>query len=131
MSSRTNSTYGDGIPDSWRLRWFGTINNYLSVSNACPSGDGINNWMKYVAGVDPNTPNDFPSVNLKTPVPSGAATAIHWPSVSSKQYVILRSSSLFPGNWTTIATNTGTGTDMEFDDNSTGAVKFYRVLILP
>ena len=131
LSSRTNSTYGDGIPDSWRLRWFGTVNNYLSVSNACPSGDGINNWMKYVAGVDPNTPNDFPSVNLKTPVPSGATTAIHWPSVSSKQYVILRSSSLFPGNWTTIATNTGTGTDMEFDDNSTGAVKFYRVLILP
>ena len=69
LSSRTNSSYGDGIPDSWRLRWFGTIYNLLSVSNACPSGDGINNWKKYVAGVDPNTPNDFPSLNPKTPAP--------------------------------------------------------------
>ncbi len=69
LSSRTSSSYGDGIPDSWRLRWFGTTNNLLSVSNACPTGDGINNWEKYVAGVDPNTANDFPSLNPKTPVP--------------------------------------------------------------
>jgi hypothetical protein len=131
LSSRTNSYYHDGIPDSWRLRWFGTINNLLSVSNACPSGDGVNNWRKYVAGVDPNTPNDFPSLNPNTPPPSGAAMSIYWPTVSGKQYAILSSSSLFPGNWITNATITGTGTDMEFDDNSTGAVKFYRVLILP
>lgn len=131
LSSRTNSTYNDSIPDSWRLRWFGTIHNLLSVSNACPSSDGINNWKKYVAGVDPNTPNDFPSLNSKSPVPSGSTAAIHWPTVSGKQYVILRSPSLFPGSWTAIATNTGTGTDMELDDTSTGQTKYYRVLILP
>jgi hypothetical protein len=131
LSSRTNSSYGDGIPDSWRLRWFGTVNNLLSVSNACPTGDGVNNWKKFVAGVDPNVANDFPSVNAKTPVPSGATSAIHWPSVSGKQYAIERAGSLFPGAWTAIATNTGTGTDMEFDDTSAGAVKFYRVRILP
>jgi len=131
LASHTNSSYADGIPDSWRLRWFGTVNNYLSISNACPSGDDINNWMKYVAGVDPNTANDFPSLNSKTPVPSGSATAIHWPSVNGVEYVVQSSSSLFTGKWTAIATNTGTGTDMEFDDNSTGTVKFYRVQILP
>ena len=131
LSSRTNSTYGDGIPDSWRLRWFGTVNNYLSLSNACSSGDGINNWKKFVAGVDPNVANDFPSVNPKTPVPSGSTTAIHWPTVSGKQYAIERSASLFPGAWTTITTNTGTGTDMEFDDSPAGQAKFYRVRILP
>jgi hypothetical protein len=131
LSSRTNSTYGDGIPDSWRLRWFGTANNLLSVSNACPTGDGINNWKKYVAGVDPNVANNFPSVNPKTPVPSGSTTAIHWPTVSGKQYAIERSASLFPGSWTTIITNTGTGTDMEFDDSPAGQTQFYRVRILP
>jgi sugar lactone lactonase YvrE len=131
LSSRTNSTYNDGIPDLWRLRWFGTVNNILSVSNACSSGDGINNWQKYVAGVDPNTPNDFPSLNPKAPVPAGANAAIHWPTVSGKQYVILRSSSLFPGSWSAIATNTGTGTDMEFDDTTTSQTRFYRVQILP
>jgi hypothetical protein len=131
LSSRTNSTYNDGIPDLWRLRWFGTVNNILSVSNACSSGDGINNWQKYVAGVDPNTPNDFPSLNSKAPVPAGANAAIHWPTVNGKQYVILRSSSLFPGSWSAIATNTGTGTDMEFDDTTASQTRFYRVQILP
>ena len=131
LSSRTNSTYNDGIPDSWRLRWFGTVNNLLSVSNACPSGDGMDNWQKYVAGVDPNTPNDFPRLNPATPALSGSTAAIYWPTVSGKQYVILRSSSLFPGNWSAIATNTGTGTDMEFDDTTATQMRFYRVQILP
>jgi hypothetical protein len=131
LNGRTNSTYGDGIPDSWRLRWFGTTNNLLSVSNACPSGDGVNNWKKYVAGVNPNTANDFPSLKSKTPVPSGSTSAIHWPTVSGKQYVIERSTSLFPGVWSAISTNTGTGADLEFDDINPGAVKFYRVRILP
>ena len=131
LSNRTNTSYySDGIPDSWRLRWFGTIYNNLSQSNACPAGDGISCWKKYVAGVDPNTANNFPSVSSKT-APAGSTSAIHWPSVSGKQYVIQRSSSLFPGTWSTITTNTGTGSDMEFDDNNASTVKFYRVLILP
>ena len=131
LSSRTNSTYGDGIPDSWRLRWFGTVNNYLSLSNACASGDGVNNFKKFVAGVDPNVGNNFPSVNAKTPVPAGSTSAIHWPTVSGKKYAIERSATLFPGAWSAIATNTGTGTDMEFDDNVAGQSQFYRVRILP
>jgi len=131
LSSRNTSSYNDGIPDAWRLRWFGTIYNQLSVSNACPSGDGINNWMKYVAGVDPNTPNDFPSLNSTTTPAPGANMGIYWPTVSGKQYAILSSASLFPGNWTTNTIVTGTGANMEFDDNPPGAVKFYRVLILP
>jgi hypothetical protein len=130
LSSRTNSTYNDGIPDSWRLRYFGTTNNILSVSNACPSGDGVNNWKKFVAGVDPTAANDFPSTNPLKPAPSGSTASIHWPTVSGVQYVIQRSASLFPGNWSNITTNTGTGTDMEFDDTSAGSAKFYRVLIL-
>ncbi len=129
-TARTNSTYGDGIPDSWRLTWFGTVNNLLSASNACPSGDGVPNWKKYVAGVDPNVANDFPSINSK-PVPVGSTTAIHWPSVYNKQYVIQRATSLFNGPWTILSTNLGTGGDMEFDDTSTAGVKFYRVEILP
>jgi len=128
---RTSSTYGDGIPDSWRLRWFGTVNNVLSASNACPSGDGVPNWKKFIAGVDPNVANNFPSVNAKTPVSPGATTAIHWPSVLNKQYVIQRAPSLFSTQWTVLSTNTGTGGDMEFDDTNTAPTKFYRVEILP
>jgi hypothetical protein len=125
----TNSSYGDSIPDSWRLRWFATTNNVLSESNACPSGDGVPNWEKYVAGVDPNVTNDFPSLNPAA-VPAGSSGAIYWPSVYGKQYVILRSASL-SGGWSVLATNTGTGGNLEYYDNSAAGVKFYRVLILP
>ena len=131
LSSRNTSSYNDGIPDSWRLRWFGTVNNQLSVSNACPSGDGVNNWLKYAAGVDPNTPNDFPGLKPNTPPPSGAHASIYWPTVSGKQYQILSSASLFPGTWTTNATVTGNGGNMLYNDSSAGAAKFYRVQILP
>jgi hypothetical protein len=130
-TARTSSTYGDGIPDSWRLQWFGTVNNVLSASNACPSGDGIPNWEKYVAGVDPTVANDFPSTQAKNPVPAGSTSAITWPSVLNKQYVIMRSATLLNTPWTILSTNTGTGGTMEFDDSSSSKTKFYRVEILP
>ena len=130
LSARTNSTYGDGIPDSWRLRWFGTANNFLSASNACPSGDGVSNYKKFVAGVDPNVAGNFPSVNPKAKANTGYASTIHWPTVSGKQYVIERSTDLFAG-WSAISTNTGTGGDLEYNDANTGKVKFYRVRIQP
>ena len=131
LSSRTNSSYNDGIPDSWRLRWFGTTNNQLSASNACPTGDGISNYKKYVAGVDPMVSGNFPSVNSKSTVPPGYTAAFHWPTVTGKKYAIERSSSLFPGSWSSIDTNTGTGADMEFNDNAAGSSRYYRVRILP
>ncbi len=130
-AARTNSYYGDGLPDSWRLTWFGTIYNVLSTSNACPSGDGVPNWKKYIAGVNPNIPNDFPSLNPKAPVPTGSTTAIQWPSVSGIQYVIQRATSLYASPWTILSTNTGTGGNMEYDDTCAATTKFYRVEILP
>jgi hypothetical protein len=70
-------------------------------------------------------------VKSKIPAPSGYSSAIHWPTVAGKKYVIERSSSLFSGSWTTNAIVTGTGADMEYDDNTGGAARFYRVQILP
>ncbi len=131
LSSRTSSHYNDGIPDSWRLRWFGTVYNALSAANTDACGDGISNWQKYIAGTDPTDPTAYPRLKSKTPAPSGSTFAIHWPTVAARQYVIERSASLFPGVWTTLGTNTGTGGDMEFDDSNNGQVSFYRVLILP
>ena len=130
-SARTNSYYTDGIPDSWRLRWFGTIYNSLSQSNANASGDGIKNWNKFIAGIDPTQPNNFPKVNAKSSTPSGYTAAIHWPSVQGKKYAIERASVLFGGSWSVLTTNTGTGGDVEYDDTYTNKVKFYRVRILP
>jgi hypothetical protein len=56
-------------------------------------------------------------------------SVIYWPSMTGKQYVIQRSSSMFPGSWTAISTNTGTGGNMEIHDASGGNSRFYRVSV--
>jgi hypothetical protein len=128
LSSRTNSAYNDGIPDSWRLRWFGTVNNLLSVSNADADGTGMDNWQKYVAGLDPTDPKSKLTANTdQAMAQSPQDSVIYWPSVQGKQYVIQRSASLFPGTWNSISTNTGTGGNMEIHDSSVSGTRFYRV----
>ena len=128
LSDRSTSSYNDGIPDSWRLRYFGTVNNLLSQAGADADGDGLNNWQEYVAGTDPT---DVKS-NLRVSTDQAAAqqrqdSVIHWPSVAGKSYVIERSASLFSPGWIPVSTNTGTGGDMEFHDLNGGNARFYRV----
>jgi hypothetical protein len=128
LSNRTNSYYGDGIPDSWRLRYFGTIYNQLSVSNADADGTGMNNYQKYHAGLDPQDPTSVLNEGTdQVMAQSPQDHVVYWPSVSGKTYVIQRSSTLFPAQWTTIATVTGDGTYMEIHDAPAGANYFYRV----
>jgi len=130
LADRSASTFNDGIPDSWRLRYFGSIYNLLSQAKADADADGANNWQEYVAGTDPT------DVKSCLQIATAQATAlqtqdgvIHWPSVAGKTYVIERSSDLFAPNWVPVSTVTGTGADLEFHDAAGGAVRFYRVRV--
>jgi len=128
LSDRSTSTYGDGIPDSWRLRYFGSINNLLSQAAADADGDGANNWQEYIAGTDPTDRKSSLRVSTdQAPAQLGNECVIHWPSASGRNYVIERSTSLASPNWTAISTNAGTGADMEFHDSTAGNTRFYRV----
>jgi len=131
LSARTNSTYfNDAIPDLWRLRYFGTVNNLLSQTNADADGTGMNNLQKYIAGLDPTDPKSKFTTGLDQPMAqSKQDSVIYWPSVSGKRYVIQRSPALFPAVWTPVYTNNGTGSYMEIHDSPTNKFRFYRVSV--
>src|ERR1041384_1144381 len=43
LANRSTSTWGDGISDAWRLRYFGSVTDLRSAASADPDGDGVNN----------------------------------------------------------------------------------------
>jgi hypothetical protein len=130
VGNRSGSSWGDGIPDAWRLLWFGTVSNALSAANADPDGDGASNWAEYVAGTNPNNPA---SVFQFLPGSSFAPAnfTLQWPSIVNKHYTLQRSPTLVPGNWTTVTNNLlGSGQTMQWTDtNATGKAQFYRALV--
>jgi hypothetical protein len=130
VANRSGSSWNDGIPDTWRLLYFGTVSNALSAANADPDGDGASNWQEYVAGTNPLDAASVFEFLPATP-PAGAGFALQWPSVVNKTYTLQYSSSAGPGNWTTVATNMpGTGQPMQWTDpNTTAAARFYRALV--
>jgi hypothetical protein len=126
-ANRSTSSWGDGIPDSWRLRWFGSISNLLSGANLDPDGDGHSNYAEFMAGTNPL--DGISHLNLNCV--SAPSSALSWPSIFGKLYSVECSSTLFGGSWSTIGTNLGgTGQMMQFSDpNPAGGMRFYRVKV--
>ncbi len=128
LSDRSGSSFNDAIPDSWRLRYFGTTGNLLSQAAADADGDGADNWHEDLAGTDPTDPNSCLRVSTLQPLSApGTNCIVRWPSVAGKQYIVESSPSLWPPNWSPVSTNSGSGADLEFQDTSSGTVSFYRV----
>lgn len=129
-SDRSASSMSDGIPDSWRLRYFGTAYNLLSHANSDADGDSAKNWQEFKAGTNPNDAASL--LKLKSAKGQAQSVTVQWPSVLNKQYVIERAPSIYSSAWTSVSTNNGTGWDMEYQETAPGAgAHFYRVRLLP
>ena len=130
LSNHAASIYNDSIPDSWRLRYFGTIHNILAQADADADGDGTSNWHEYMAGTDPTDPKSVLRASTDRTAALGALDCvIRWPSINAKRYLVERSTSPFNPSWIPVCTNTGTGRDMEFHDTTGGQTRFYRVRV--
>lgn len=131
LTDRSSSTWGDGIPDAWRLRYFGSINNILSAATADADGDGLTNMQEFQAGTDPN---DCTSNFILKPghdITQPQCVVIRWPSAVGKRYAVEVSTSLYGPIWMPVATNIGTGWDIEYRDlNPALGPRFYRVRLL-
>jgi len=102
----------DGMPDSWRMQFFGA--NYASdpqsIANADPDGDGANNLQEFIAGTNPLDPLSGFFVGLR------AVPEIRFQSIIGKTYRIFRRVSL-PGNPPVlVGTLTATSTNTIFLD---------------
>jgi hypothetical protein len=52
VGNRTGSSWHDGIPDTWRLLYFGTVSNISPPPTPTPMATAPN-WQEYVAGTNP------------------------------------------------------------------------------
>jgi glycosidase len=127
----------DGIPDWWRLAYFGHALGQAgdkSRGQDDADGNGISNLTKYLNGINPLIAADVPYLapfNItrvsvtSSNVQIGCATATNW------SYLLLSSGSLGAGaNWSSIGpTASGTGGTVTFTDGSapTNSAKYYRV----
>jgi hypothetical protein len=129
VGNRTGSSWHDGIPDTWRLLYFGAVSNALSAANADPDGDGASNWEEYVAGTNPLDATSVFKL-LPSSAPAAGFFTLQWPSVVNKSYTVQSSTSSL-GGWTTLATNlSGNGQTLQWTDpNPATVARFYRVLV--
>jgi sugar lactone lactonase YvrE len=129
VGDRTGSSWHDGIPDAWRLLYFGTVSNALSAADADPDGDGASNWDEYIAGTNPL---DGTSVFRFLPgvAPAAGGFTLQWPSVVNKIYSV-QSSASPAGGWTTVASNLiGNSQTLQWTDtNASAHARFYRALV--
>ncbi len=129
VGNRNISSWNDGIPDWWRLLYFGTVSNLLSAANLDADGDGASNLQEYLAGTNPMDPASVLQLAPLAPAPN---FTVQWPSVVGKTYLVQSSSSLLSTNWSITASNLpGTGLMMQLSDTNLPAppARFYRVQV--
>jgi hypothetical protein len=125
MANRPASGWNDGIPDAWRLQYFGTLNDARSAADADADGDGLSNYEEYKLGTNPMDPTDSLRVHAAA---NGRGVKLSFHTANGKMYQIEGSNTLQPGSWTTVQNNVpGTGNDIELPTPGGQHSFYYRV----
>jgi thrombospondin type 3 repeat protein len=124
-------TDGDGMPDSWEIA-HGLNPTNSSDANRDDDGDGFSNLQEYLAGTDPANPASC--LHITSSVITGNNVQISFTSVLDKNYLLERSVSMTPTNWTIVTQGiAGTGSAIPIIDPG-GATnipsRFYRVRLM-
>lgn len=121
---------GDGLPDSWELTWFGTLDRDGSGD---ADGDGALDRDEFLAGTSPI--NDT-SVLAALPIQSGSGgePVIVWAAVPGRTYRVQYKDDFNEPGWATLPGDVSADSSTGHKRDQTGSVtpqRFYRVLILP
>jgi hypothetical protein len=127
----------DGIPDWWRLAYFGhALGSASDLSRASDDadGDGVSNLTEYFAGTNPNNAASVPVLppfNITQIVTTSTNVQLNASSTTNWSYQLQFRASLDPSStWINVGPAvSGTGGTILLGDpnSSTNATRFYRV----
>jgi hypothetical protein len=117
--------------DEWKIYFFGSTTNPLAADNADPDGDGVPNWMEYLAGTDPTDPTSKLQFSGFAK-PNGGHASIQWLTAPGKAYKLQWCTSPAGGAWNNLTTIYGNGNATNCVDTSGGGTtRYYRLQLLP
>ena len=120
--------------DEWKVYFFGSTTNAAAADNADPDGDGVPNWMEFLAGTDPTKASSKLTLAGSTALVGKAQTGIQlsWLTAPGRLYSVQWSRSLNGGAWNTLTNVSGSGYATNCPDMSPGSgTRFYRLQVLP
>jgi hypothetical protein len=137
VSTPTEDTDGDGIPDWWTLLYFGHPTGQeadLSRATDDAVGTGQNNHFKYVAGLDPTNSASVFRLDLRTvPGQENQMKLIFSPRWGDRFYTPQMTTNLVDGgSWTNLISAIIDDNSSErtvIDVNADGRYRFYRILL--
>jgi len=132
VTASSIDTVGDGIPDWWRVYYFGgdgKTSNAISGATCDPDHDGLDNYHEYLADTNPTNPLSY--FHIQSEVKNTSGFTVYFQSSANRYYTLYYSTDLSSGGWIAIpsATNIpGSGNvDALIDPSPTGTRRFYRI----
>src|SRR5262249_26091973 len=114
---------GNGMSDIWELKY----NASGLASNADNDGDGMNNFAKSIAGVNPFDTSD--AFRIATLSQAAGNAAVTWPTKLGKRYQVQSCTNVAQAVWVNESgLLAGGGTNLTFLVPAAGS-KFFRVAV--
>jgi hypothetical protein len=127
-------SFGDGIPDWWRIQYFGTAatTNGSSCASCDADGTGQNNLFKYLAGLDPTNPASVFVLNVAGVTNQPSQNNLFFtPLTLGRTYTPQFSTDLVSGSWLPLTSYAGPVTNGSqvtiTDTNPIPPQEFYRI----
>ena len=128
MANRSNVGWNDGIPDAWRIQYFGGLTDLDSAADKDADADGVSNRQEFSKSSNPKDSDD--NLNVRGVVNPDRSMKLRFQTMAGRRYQVEVSNTLTPGSWTTVQNDIlGTGTEVELSSGSDAKAGFYRVRV--